>query len=487
MSLLHRVAVSQGWLKREITDIFAVDLRSLALVRIFVALIVLVDLATRAPYMAMFYGDGSVVPSSLLHSFWMGEWAWSLHVLFGGPTALVTFLFALHAVFALALLIGFRTRFATIGTWFLLVSLHNADPLILLGGDFLLRAVLFVGIFLPWGTVFSLDARGKAPTSMRLVSAWGAAYLVQIGLVYYFAAMYKNSIEWDVTGSALYYIASFDQYATPLSTFLVQFPDFLRIATFGIVILQHLVIFLLFFPLFNRYIRTLLVVLLIGMHVVFGLASHLGMFSWISVAALLGLLPSFVWEKTALLRGRITQETAASTVRTRGLVSALGILYIVYIFLWQAAEFAPLARIPGWQVWSVPAKVLQIDQRWNLFAPQPDREDGWDVVVGRLRDGHEVDLFRGGVTPSFERPLNLFAHYHASTRTRQYFIGLRRSFGERFRPQYAQYVCREWNSTHAGEERLISLEHVYMVEWTSAPGLPKPPPEKRTLYVATCE
>ena len=83
-------------------------------------------------------------------------WNWSLH--FGsGSSNYQAVLFGIGAILGLALLVGFETRLATIGSWLLLVSLHHRVPPILSGADILLRMLLFWGMFLPLGKVWSID------------------------------------------------------------------------------------------------------------------------------------------------------------------------------------------------------------------------------------------------------------------------------------------------------------------------------------------
>ena len=55
-------------------------------------------------------------------------------------------------------MIGYRARLATIACWFLVMSIHNRNPMILSAGDILLRLLLFWAMFLPLGARYSVDA-----------------------------------------------------------------------------------------------------------------------------------------------------------------------------------------------------------------------------------------------------------------------------------------------------------------------------------------
>lgn len=83
-------------------------------------------------------------------------------------------LFALAAACAVALLVGWRTRLAALGCWLLLSSLQVRQPLIYIGGDSILRLLLFWGLFLPLSARLSLNAvhgRVKPRTDQDLSGA----------------------------------------------------------------------------------------------------------------------------------------------------------------------------------------------------------------------------------------------------------------------------------------------------------------------------
>ncbi len=66
-------------------------------------------------------------------------------------------LFVVAAVAAVALLVGYRTWVASVVVWILLLSIQHRNPLVLGSGDDLLRMLLFWGMSLPLGAVWSVD------------------------------------------------------------------------------------------------------------------------------------------------------------------------------------------------------------------------------------------------------------------------------------------------------------------------------------------
>lgn len=481
---------------KRLAHVFSLDLRSIAVTRMALGVLVIVDLVSRARYLSDHYGDRGVLPSSLIDTFWAGDWAWSLHVLGGGPLWLLVGLFVVHGIAAAALTVGFRTRVASVVTWILTTSLHSANILILDGGDVILRLFLFIGIFLPWGAVFSLDSvRANArPASYTFVSGWSVAYLLQIGLFYFFASLLKDGAEWTREWSAVYYALSIDQYATTLAKFLLNFPDLLTVLTFSVVTFQHIALFLIFSPFLTPYLRAFAALALMCMHFSFTLMLHLWIFSWVAIAGLIGILPTAVWEwggrVVEKMRGvrivaddeqRVIIDYAKDVGGAYGTV--LGLLFFVFTFLWQVNALFPLEeRVTG--VWEVPIKILRIDQRWGLFAPRPFKNDGWYVIEGVLSDGERVDLLRGGPV-TFEKPESVFYSY-PNVRWRKYLYELRQDENEQYRRYYGEYLCSRWNDGDTLDQRLLSVNMVYMIEMTPSPGEMYAAPRPYILGVFTC-
>ena len=134
--------------------VFGVDVRSLAVFRMGLSLVVLGDLADRARHLTLLYTDFGVLPRAAALAFFSADTHLSLHMMSGLFWAQAA-LFILAACAALALLVGYRSRLATALSWALLVSLQMRNWPILHGGDALLRMLLFWSMFLPMGATYS--------------------------------------------------------------------------------------------------------------------------------------------------------------------------------------------------------------------------------------------------------------------------------------------------------------------------------------------
>ena len=97
--------------------IFGIDLRTLALFRVMLGAIIIADLALRARDLSAHYSDRGVLTRAALLAD-LGSWAPSLHLMSGAPLV-QALLFVIAGLVALAMLIGYRTRAATIASWIL--------------------------------------------------------------------------------------------------------------------------------------------------------------------------------------------------------------------------------------------------------------------------------------------------------------------------------------------------------------------------------
>src|SRR5262249_1652986 len=129
--------------RAKIADLFGLDLRSLALFRICLGVLLIWDLVIRSFDMTAHYTDDGVMPRSEMPE----KWPRLLHSL-GGSATFEAMLFVVAGIVALGLAAGYRTTLAAFLSWLLLHSLFGRNYLILQGGDAFLRVMLFWGMFL---------------------------------------------------------------------------------------------------------------------------------------------------------------------------------------------------------------------------------------------------------------------------------------------------------------------------------------------------
>jgi hypothetical protein len=469
----------QSLLRALARECFALDLRSLALFRVALALVLLADLAGRWPDLAAHYSDDGVLPRSLI----VVNVPVSVHAL-GGSAAYERLVFLLAGAVAVALLLGYRTQLATFLSWLLLLSLHARNPLVLHGGDLLERLLLFWGIFLPLGARCSLDAaragEGAPPAHTSVCSVATVALVLQIVFLYWFGLAARRHPAWWGGATAVADALSLDGYATPLGRWMRGLPPgLLRAATVATVAVEGAGPLVLLLSGGLGPVRTALVALFLAFHALLGLSLRLGTFSLVCMVAWLPFLPAWFWD-TLLARRRPAPSPPTAGRPSPGapglspLAGAVVLLSLAYVFLYNLEALRTgftLAHVKG----------VGLEQGWGMFAPYPSRLDGWYVAEARLKDGREVDPFRGGPV-SWDKPEPISATY-PSARWAAYLFLLPRPEYAPLRPYFAEYLGRRWDAEHGPAEAVESVEVYYMLRYIR-PDYTATPPEKVLLWPA---
>jgi hypothetical protein len=134
----------------------------------------------------------------------------------------VYMMFGLLFVFGFMLTIGLWTRVSAVMTWLLVLQLYNYNPIYYTGGDTVLRVMLFIGMFMDWGQVYSVDAwrrRRKAILSgatqlpaPKRIAAWPVhLMMLQLAIIYCATGLLKSGPTW-ANGSALYFALNLDHF-----------------------------------------------------------------------------------------------------------------------------------------------------------------------------------------------------------------------------------------------------------------------------------
>lgn len=468
------------------------DLRSLAVLRMALGAILLVDLAIRSLAMREHYTDAGVIPRDQ-HLLALNKgWLLSLHAL-SGDLWWQVLLFLVAAGFAAMLLAGWRTRLATAASFLLLASLHGRAPNVLQAGDVLLRLMLLWGTFLPLGARASMDARqGRAPRieGDRVVS-WGVAgFYLQICTLYFFAFLFKSGSSWR-SGIAIDYILRVEPYVTPLGTWLLSFPAPLMLLTFGTLLLELAAPFLLLSPRRTGRVRVVTVALLAAFHAGLGLSMGLQLFAAISITALLAFLPGTVWDRlgwSARRAGDASYAAAPPWRVPRQVPAVLAAMTIAYTLAWNVASWRP-AALPWFEHVRWIARIVRLDQSWTVFAPElPTQLDGWYAFPAVLRDGRRIDL-RRSLFAAPRAPLPLVESKPADgwefPNYRWVVLLLEARAYEEDRPPLADWLCREWNTGRPEGEQAESVELLFYQEHPLLDRL-DPPVDQIPLWSQPC-
>ncbi|WP_435359118.1 HTTM domain-containing protein [Haloarchaeobius sp. DFWS5] len=457
---------------------FAVDARALAALRVALGCLLLLDLSLRAQDLAAFYTDAGVMPRAVLRAQFPAFASISLHTL-SGELWFQGCLFVAAALAAVALLTGYRTRLATAVSLVLLISLHARNPVLLNGGDSLLRRLLFWSLFLPLGRYWSVDARRRAATAgeARVLDTWvvsvaTAGLLVQVTTVYVVNALFKfRGAAWP-SGEAVRIVMQLDELTYLLGDVLAGQTLLLTAATYawlGAVVLSPLLI------LATGWTRAGLATVLAVMHLGMALTLRLGPFPLVSFAALLVFLPPGVWDQLSArlsaatdsipvrsseaTDGTATADTTETTASRRDwrtvrghdwtrIGSACLACLVLFIVFWNAATLGYVDAPPA-----VESTLDPDEHSWDMFAPEPRQTGSWYVVSGQLETGARVDARHGGPV-DWTRPADTASTY-PTHRWLVYLSDLQRPGYAALRPAYADYVCGQWAAEH--DRDLVSV------------------------------
>jgi len=458
---------------------FEIDLRALAAFRISLGLLLIADLAMRARNLGAFYTDSGVLPREALFSDYTD--VYSLHAISGEAWAQAV-LFCVAGAFALALVVGFRTRIATVVSWLLLVSLHIRNPMVLNGGDVLLRILLLWAIFLPLGERWSVDADHAEGDRTVVASIATLALLLQVVLMYVTNAIHKSRGDLWLDGEALVYVFSADQFTFLLGNVLAEHHALLEAANYLWVAL--IIASPLLFVLTGR-LRAVLASLFVGMHLGMLVAMPIMLFPLVVVAGLLPFYPPVVWDAVTDTASRLGLLDAMRSGRER--VSALVdapdvsvpsgtsripaaavdrgqtlfftavpylLIALVVMSNAQAVGYADVPD-PGERV----LETTQAEQSWKMFAPTPAHTTRWFAAPATLENGSEVDALHQSRV-DLDRPSSVDKSY-STARWRKYLSNVRSASNENHESYLANYLCERWNGQHRTDVTTVSVYHMY--------------------------
>ncbi len=360
--------------------LFSIDLRSLAAFRIVVSAAMLLSLVGMLPDVEAFLTDAGILSRADVIARG-APGTISLYLANGSyPFALGLVLINIAA--AVALLFGYRTRFASVLCWVLYASMDARNFLFLQGGDQLISCLVFWAMFLPLGAVFSVDAaldpddRRSAPPHLSVATV---GLLLQALYVYFFGALLKTGAEWIPQGTAVFMAMSLDTFATPLARWFREFHGATYALTYYVWFLEILAPVLLFFPDRGLRVRAATLALLGTMHVGFRLFLDIGHFWLASLASLTAYIPGWVWDRLGAWYWRPDQARIVLYYDRDCGFCRKTCLILREFFLPRAAAVLPAQSIPEI------GAILERETSWVVVDGKGNRYLHWQALVFVLR------------------------------------------------------------------------------------------------------
>jgi hypothetical protein len=472
----------------------AVDLRPLGLTRITFGLMVIYALVSVAPVLTPLLSDDGVLPRAAL----LGGIARSARVSIfdvAGPAWMTWTLWLAALVAAVAFVLGWRTRAATIATFLLVAGLYERNTFIFDGSDTVARVFLFWSLFLPMGATYSVDAM-LARAAGRPLPATGHAFnirlaQVQLCWIYFCTFLCKQGHDAWSNGTALHYAFGLEHLFTkPLGAMLFNASWFTVPATYGTLVFEAAFSFLVFAPFWQPRLKALALLS--------GLLLHLGIFATMNVGnfsfMMLSLYPLLfepewaaelvtpLWHTVPLpLRHAIEAAIDARVVvavqpaphpsRKAPWLAWSGRALLAALF--AVTLFSTLPETTANRLPHALRSLVQLTeawQRWDMFAPSPMRADRFLHAEGTLADGRVVDVLHGldgGPTPA----LNTSANH----RWTKYIVNLTKDTHSREHKRvlaaFGDYLCHRWRDASRDDEDLLMQLKLYeSTSETPAPG-----------------
>lgn len=378
-------------------------------------------------------------------------------------------------------ILGAYSRISTFFTWILFLSIYNRNPLVVDGGDDAMKLFLFWFCFLPVASFFSVDKKPEIKSN-SLFSAASLAFIIQLGSIYFFSSILKTSPQWRESGTALHYALALGVFTSRLGQLLLYYPEFLKVMTHITWWNELIVPLLLLIPFYTTFFRTFVVITFIGFHIGLAIFMDLGPFPYVMISAWLALLPSWIWDLKFFTKLQNsfenvfsklslkfnTRQLAFPTFKTNTLTNLICFALTIYITLWniRGTNYGKFEPYFSGHLNFI-GNAIRLDQYWALFAPQPSRDGGWYLLSGQLANNSIINL-ETKKPIDFKRPKRT-ASYYKDFRWKKYYLNTWLKINSEYRKYYANYLCKNWNSTHAGDEKLKEVKIIFMLENTLPP------------------
>ncbi len=383
-------------------EIAQVDLRSLALWRIFTGLALLYDLLFyKLAFVKEFYVPGNLRFTVAGTNSSLGQ---PILEAINTPAIFYTILVT-GVILALAYTIGLLNSFFKIMLLLIHIILSLASEHVSNGFVALVEVSLFWSLLLPVDTCFTFRRKNRKSRSHAHPLAVLGLFL-QIALIYTTTFVLKNSDAWT-QGTAVATIINDLFLATDLGISLRIFPTITTMLTYLTLAIEIAIPLLILFPL-KTYFRTIATVLIIGLHLGISMLINVGPFFIITTGLAMSLLPSSFWELFSSRTKQNAESDKKITIRPFKFYSFKSIAFVFLLL------FMIRANVKHWYVQGYASSILQsvpgmgflcykfqpssavlhsvVNQPWGFFKLDKQEEFGAFIFIGTTKDGKTVNL-----------------------------------------------------------------------------------------------
>lgn len=397
----------------------------------------------RWSWLGVFYSETGAYPiAALKHGY-----TWQ-----AGPLQYVTSDAALHAVFAVCLLIslaftaGFFTR---VVKWLLLpalVTVHARVWPVFAGGEAVLHAQALYALMLPVGAKFSVDSwlrqrrtderAEPAPEATAIRSLAYPLLLLQLAVVYWFNSRSKVGLSWQ-EGRAVTEALGAVAMVSSFGAWIARLPEpLLRSMTHGTIAVETLLPFLLLSPWKRKYTHAVAAALMLALHGGIYLTLDVSAFS----PAMLSYLP-LLWHPAdgpTRLWSRPRWRVRVEAVAVVALVYLMGARLSRDLQLWPKRPQLPLP-----EPLNTVTRVLGLLQPWMMFSPEPPRRSFVVVADAVTVKGNHFDPWNAAATGNAKPIRELRASLGRAHDFNSFDNYLSQGPDSAFHPFFARWILRQ--------------------------------------------
>jgi len=251
--------------------------------------------ASLAPDLTSFFSRRGLIPTQPSNRFWIGVLSPN------APDWAVYVTWAVLLVASACLIVGYRSRLASVLVFIGILSFERRNPFIFNAGDVLVRNLAFYVMLAPTGAALSVDAwrrarekfwefPKRAPWAMRSIQ-------IQLSVVYFATVWAKvRGNDWN-DGSAVSYALRLDDLArVRVPTFISTNVTLTKLMTFGTLVIEASIAILVW----NRKARPYVLAVGVAMHLAIDLNIMVGFFSYAMLTAYLAFVPPETMQRLLL-------------------------------------------------------------------------------------------------------------------------------------------------------------------------------------------
>lgn len=489
---------------------FGSNHEAVALYRISLGILLFLEVASRFQYLHVFYSDEGTLPLRLLRPHTDPLYRIVCVHCYSGSMIYLRGLLSVQVVFAVMLVLGYRTRMASIGCWFLYLSLTLRNTWLNFILDRYFHYLLFYAMFLPLDGAWALDSKSKHRrnseandnASKTFVTPATVALKILVAWLYWDAGYGKYSDPLQGWTFNAHPLPALDTYVrhTVAARFLygILGPTGLRCMTPTVVYAEMFCAPAALLGSFagSKTIVYGVVALMCSIHIGIAatmrntvLLSSVACVAWciflpLGVGADLGL--SSFSSRLCGVKHAVAENKVAKSDRSFLKKHGLSAL-VIGIFISGSIWFETMSEQCNQSMEHIWSTLLH--NRWNVFVGAEEYVT-WEIAPGRLFDGSIVDVWSKSERVSWEMP-GAGAPCTSTSRAGRWrsFPYLAELGGEDGEVLWS-YLCRQWDEENEVEKgnpgKKLLRFNFFMLQADVLPNMGFSATRKRLIHSHDC-